>query len=1508
MKRIISLLLAYFAITQFCSADRQIVNAHFGFGTSTTGYYYLSSSRPNVEFKTSYASSGSQANVTKFTVGDCEILFKTYNKTTYYKQDGRLNLTSPNGFTISCPEVEGAIIRRVAVYGALGQTYSTPLSSLTCQSGTLTNTNSKLREWTFDEENLESVSFTASGPTNIINFEIEYELPGGGDVSFSYPPVISLAEGYTDPVFNMTKIKITNSTLNPDATIFYTLDGTTPKTVVGGSTKEYTGEIELYRSDIKPGFAIQAIAVESGKSASAVVRRELSVLETEQLPFTQMVEAGESLDGKLVMAAKNRAQVATEDYGVTIEGCFKVLNSEMRYLYTSDYEWKTKDNYEGFKVGNMLYTLNGEDFPQSYYDTFTGRHTYEKGDEVRYIKDMNSGAVGLLGVFSYNNGLPECRVTGYSQYLDEAKVLTLDYDAQHAYHPEPRPHVQRIERQLTTADYARHVVYPYTKVASNRIVLNDGSGATVQLYSKFEGHTLNDLVPEGFSAAARYDIEGFVGYEVGVGMVLYPTAIYRCPLNPVVKAPNILFPEYVEGPEKAHRLELDPTYTSAGHKTVDVEYVLPTGVDMTIDLPDDPNVKLYYKTGNRPSMLYPYDDIEAVATEYTEGTVIHCIKASLEKDDVSHANFVAVRTDPATGIKSLSQVVEVVFKPVDFIMPVETVAMFRLQCYERPEDEMVPVCRMTAGKLSDAKLTVVRMQGNWIYLAQPLDHGGHDYMLVYNANGWEASQLQPGDDVTDFAIKPMRTSLGNWVGDATGFSRTFKVVDHADPSAIQPQQLDIATDSKTFDNSDLAHYFNMTNVYVEREGTEEQGFTYTLRTNPPMEMYFDLFGFTGGWNTRYADENTPYEMTGVVVRKGSDNFAFCPLELPNRGDNADKPYIYIGEQPGDSEFLTEAILRFGIEGMDEIPAGAEIYYTIDGSNPFDNTNRTRRKYNPDAPEKINATVTVRAYSARRGTGVSAEAQEQFTRKSVPVNFLANFIYDNADPDILYSVDGEVTVLACSPNYLFVQGQLGNVLPIYNTAGWKELSGVFTPGSKLKGFVLKNAGAENFRMADATGYDSYYTVSGAGDEIEAEAVESLTAAQYGRLVKLRSVAVDAVDDSQAARAAGDFCSGTTAAGEGFLMSHTEFGELPLIHGNTEGRVYDITGIVMPSDNTADATPVMWVRDAEDVTPLVSRTPNILCEAADGVFYPETYFHIDVPEGVDAETTEVFYSLGSDVWNSCAPGEKIAVDRSCTLSAYIVEQGRVPGETVTLTLTRQERSGNLAMSATHSDDGMVVSITPVQTPQGEYEIYYTFSTSAELTATTGTLYAGPFKVDSDCTVRAILVEKDKAPGQEAVLNVTIPQRPAAPEVSGRVKFTVSESEGGNPLVTIEPEEAGAEGKIYFTLSSSLPLAVDETMLYTGPIELTASATVRAMLVETGKTPGDECFAQVWVTTDIDGIESDSSEAVRVEGGVITAPQGSRIYDMNGRSVNAGRSLSRGIYIVVLPDGKSVKVAVR
>ncbi|MDE5837759.1 MAG: leucine-rich repeat domain-containing protein, partial [Paramuribaculum sp.] len=62
-----------------------------------------------------------------------------------------------------------------------------------------------------------------------------------------------------------------------------------------------------------------------------------------------------------------------------------------------------------------------------------------------------------------------------------------------------------------------------------------------------------------------------------------------------------------------------------------------------------------------------------------------------------------------------------------------------------------------------------------------------------------------------------------------------------------------------------------------------------------------------------------------------------------------------------------------------------------------------------------------------------------------------------------------------------------------------------------------------------------------------------------------------------------------------------------------------------------------------------------------------------------------------------------------------------------------------------------------------------------------------------------------------------------------------------------------------------------------------------------------------TDIDGIDADKESVVKVEGGDIIAPEGSEVFDLNGRRVTPD-GLRPGIYIVRIPDYKAVKIRVK
>ena len=63
-----------------------------------------------------------------------------------------------------------------------------------------------------------------------------------------------------------------------------------------------------------------------------------------------------------------------------------------------------------------------------------------------------------------------------------------------------------------------------------------------------------------------------------------------------------------------------------------------------------------------------------------------------------------------------------------------------------------------------------------------------------------------------------------------------------------------------------------------------------------------------------------------------------------------------------------------------------------------------------------------------------------------------------------------------------------------------------------------------------------------------------------------------------------------------------------------------------------------------------------------------------------------------------------------------------------------------------------------------------------------------------------------------------------------------------------------------------------------------------------------------TGVEDVEEEGSGGVTVSDGRIKAPAGSRIYSLKGEAFRSGERVDRGVYVVLLPGGKTVKVLVR
>ncbi|MDE6651054.1 MAG: leucine-rich repeat protein [Paramuribaculum sp.] len=134
------------------------------------------------------------------------------------------------------------------------------------------------------------------------------------------------------------------------------------------------------------------------------------------------------------------------------------------------------------------------------------------------------------------------------------------------------------------------------------------------------------------------------------------------------------------------------------------------------------------------------------------------------------------------------------------------------------------------------------------------------------------------------------------------------------------------------------------------------------------------------------------------------------------------------------------------------------------------------------------------------------------------------------------------------------------------------------------------------------------------------------------------------------------------------------------------------------------------------------------------------------------------------------------------------------------------------------------------------------------------------------------------------------------------TLNVEESVKLIATVTPENA-TDKSITWSSSDEKIAAVDASGKVTA---IEAGTAVITATSSNGLTAS--CTVTVKAKpSSIDGIEADEDSAVRVEGGNIIAPEGSEVYDLNGRRVTAN-GLRPGIYIVRIPGGKSVKILMK
>ena len=294
--------------------------------------------------------------------------------------------------------------------------------------------------------------------------------------------------------------------------------------------------------------------------------------------------------------------------------------------------------------------------------------------------------------------------------------------------------------------------------------------------------------------------------------------------------------------------------------------------------------------------------------------------------------------------------------------------------------------------------------------------------------------------------------------------------------------------------------------------------------------------------------------------------------------------------------------------------------------------------------------------------------------------------------------------------------------------------------------------------------------------------------------------------------------------------------------------------------------------------------------------------------------IFYSFDNFATEGTAYTEPIVVNETKILYVRLGQTGKVQHLLISVpaqVVADPDVAGNVEISV----NGAEVTVTRAAGATGT--IYYSFDNFQ----TAPQEYTAPVTMTKTGIFYARLVDGAKLPGaiSHALVIVadgegqtpTDPTKPGTSDkVSGKVKVNIdNESDVNKVIVTIVPAgNVDGEYAIYYSINADEHLTPENGILYTTPIELTEGSRVMAILVEKGKAAGE--LADIFVTVtpaEIDGIDADrAEEAVSVSGNDIVAPEGSMVFDLMGRRVNA-TSLRTGIYIVRTPAGKAVKVRI-
>ncbi|MDE5722890.1 MAG: chitobiase/beta-hexosaminidase C-terminal domain-containing protein, partial [Paramuribaculum sp.] len=777
----------------------------------------------------------------------------------------------------------------------------------------------------------------------------------------------------------------------------------------------------------------------------------------------------------------------------------------------------------------------------------------------------------------------------------------------------------------------------------------------------------------------------------------------------------------------------------------------------------------------------------------------------------------------------------------------------------------------------------------WLYLRDLSDTDSDEYFMIHGDN---LDEFNEGDIFTQLTILPERFD-GNVVADINGLETlALRETDAEQKPVTMPKEelasLTVAHRMDLCAHEGHTHYAQATRMPEKLQRYDLLSLMNVgVRVDAESGEYFaqlaeDLpigFHIMGGNNDMIAEiladkRGARLNLHGIVIT-GSDGRWILELERAEQASALKPTVISMTSGGDDADGLFATYATAGITTDEE---GVDVYYRREAGDYM--------LYVPGTPIELDESVMIESYSCRPGISESPSTVRRFVKTSIPVRSVADLVGTTAS-DRKHHVMCQMVIAEVLDNVMMAADAAGRWITLWNPEGWGD---AYTRGDNIRDFVVD---CPTDRTRFYTIDPDYMPIKVTDPEAErlrvprATVRELISDSDVGMLVAMQGGEISTDPQGYTVRPEANHSIV-------YNLNPAPLGLLDWMAA-PEGEVFVITSYVMTGpDGSTELWPIRLdaVRHTYD--------PEIITD--EPVFVGETTFTVESELGA-----YVWWSTdGGATWEEY-PDAPVTIDRTCTVSVYAQLPGLSDSQTVSRDFTREYVSGDVEIQAAALGNGYVdVEIVPMpgQTVEDAYRIYCT-TDGSEPQVKAAHRYNGSLRLRSTAIVKALMVEEGKRPGAVNACEVIVPQA-----VSGLTKIHFKEGDGITAVI-ITPFYIIPEGSysIYYTTDGSEP-KVDPAMLYDGSaLMLSEPCTVKALLLQDGMLPGEVISQTIRIVSGIAAPDSDPAKQVTCSpDGTVSAPEGSRLYDTAGRQLDIKATLRKGVYIVVTPDGKAVKILVR